>query len=451
MSTTQFPTELLASASHVRIETPDLDGLLRGKIVDVRKFSHAKSHIMFPEAYLSFTIAEDLTGEGIGSPDTGYGDMIIQPDWSTACKLPGRESVVTVMCDGFTKSGEEHAIHPRSVLKRVVRDAAADGFESIMGAEFEFWLFRVDEASEAALRDGRLSDLTPASRQANGYSLARWPDCAEYFDDLLAVMDALGAPIETVLTETAAGMFEAALAPQPALQAADAAARFKLVARELAAKHGLIVSFVAKLDAHQPGSSGHLHQSLLRDGVNVFWNGAQDSLSDEGRSYVAGLLQATQQCGVVMAPYPNSYRRFKREFFAPESASWGFDNRNACARAISLDEKSARFELRRPGADLQPYLTIAASLAGGVHGIREGLVAPAESTGTCEPTPGSELSTNLADAVHLFSNSRFAKEALGAGLVEAYSQLRLTELQAWQDLAASTIPDWELKRYLEVV
>lgn len=296
-----------------------------------------------------------------------------------------------------------------------------------------------------------MSELTPSSRQPHSYSLARWPDCADFFDNLLAAMEQLGTPIETVMTEMGQGMFEAALAPLPAVAAADAAARFKLTAREIAAHHGLLVSFIAKLAVGESGSSGHIHQSVSRDGENLIWGGEQGTISTIGENYLAGLLRATTECGVVMAPFPNSYRRFSREFFTPDSACWAHDNRHACVRAITLDAKSARFELRRPGADFQPYLTIGACLAGGLWGIRNGAKPPPVATGSCEPEPGTELAGSLAEATEIFAQSEFAREIFGDALVDAYAALRTEELRSWERLNGARIPDWELARYLEVV
>lgn len=445
------PPGLLDDASLVRLETPDLDGLLRGKFVTASKFVPTPSAIMFTEAYLALAVRDEVAGGKIGSAESGYGDLVLRPDWSTATPAPGTDGVVTVLCDGYTKAGESHPVHPRSLLRRITDELAADGFEAKFGVEFEFWVFRVDDATREALRDGRMSDLTPSSRLGNSYSLARWPDCADYFYDLCAAMAALGAPLEMVMAEMGQGMFEAAIGPLPPVEAADAAARFKLMARELAAKHGLLVSFMAKLKAGESGSSGHVHQSLTHDGENVIWNGQEGTLSTLGEHYLAGLLKAIRECGVVMAPFPNSYRRFNREFFAPDSASWAYDNRLACVRAITHEKKSSRFELRRPGADLQPYLTIAASLAGGRWGLRTEAVPPAASVGACEPSPGSELATTLPEAIALFDQSELARESFGDDLVDAYVALRSLELDTWTDLNNSNIPDWELARYLEVV
>jgi glutamine synthetase len=445
------PEGLLETAERVRIETPDLDGNLRGKLVDADKFRPARSHVMLTEAYLSLTVGEEIAATGIGSPETGYGDLILHPDWSTARPAPHHDGLISVLCDGRTKEGGVHPVHPRSVLGRIADDFAAEGLEAKFGVEFEFWIFRLDERSRAALEEGRMSELTPSSRLAHSYSLARWPDCADFFDDLLAAMGQLGAPIETVMTEMGQGMFEAALAPLPPVAAADAAVRFKLTARELAARHGLLVSFIAKLSMDQSGSSGHLHQSVTRDGENLIWGGEQGAISAIGGNYLAGLLRATRECGVVMAPYPNSYRRFGREFFAPDSACWAHDNRHACVRAITLDAKSARFEQRRPGADMQPYLTIGACLGGGLWGIRNGAQPPAAATGSCEPEPGSELAGSLAEATETFARSEFAREIFGDALVDAYTALRTEELRSWERLNGARIPDWELARYLEVV
>lgn len=445
------PDGLLEGAHRVRIEMPDMDGLLRGKYIDPAKFRAGAGPIMFTEAYLSLTVGEELAATGIGSPETGYGDMIAAPDWSTARRLPWNSGVISVLCDGLNKDGTDHLAHPRTVLKRVVETAAQDGFESTFGVEFEFWAFRLDENSRLALAEGRMHDLTPSSRLPQTYSLARWPDCSDFFDDLVASMDAYGIPIETVMTEMGVGMLEAALGPASALEAADRAARFKLAAREIAAKHGLLLSFIAKLRSGDSGSSGHVHQSLQRDGENVFWGGQRETLSETGKQYLAGLLRATRDCGVFMAPYPNSYRRFDPEFFAPNASTWAWDNRHACVRAIAPTQKSARLELRRPGADMQPYLTIAASLAGGLHGIRAGWDAPPEVGGTGQAHPELVLATELADAITVLHDSELARNMLGDDIVDAYVALREAELAAWEGLQNAEVPEWELRRYLEVV
>nr|WP_246344511.1 glutamine synthetase family protein [Conexibacter arvalis] len=377
--------------------------------------------------------------------------MVVAPDWSTARRLPGREHVVAVLCDGLRKDGTPHPAHPRSALRRVERDCAEAGFESCFGVEFEFWAFRLDERADAALASGDVAGLTPLSRLPQGYSLLRWPDCGDFVDDLTATMSAYGVPIETVLTEIGDGMLEAALAPGTALEAADRAARFKLGAREVAARHGLLLSFIAKLRPSDQGSSGHLHQSLLRDGRNAFWDGAPERLSETGRHYLAGLLHATHECGAMMAPFPNSYRRFDPAQWAPCEAAWGFDNRNACVRAITTGAGGTRFEQRRPGADLQPYLAIAACLAGGLHGIRERLEPPPEADKLGRGEEARTLDRELVDAAATLRASRFARETFGDELVELYAATREAEAEAWTRLRDGQIPPWEIKRYLEVV
>lgn len=445
------PSELLDGATHVRIETPDIDGNLRGKLVLASKLAGG-SLPMFPEAYLALGAADDeLVEQGLGAPETGYGDMLIAPDWSTARRLPGREHVVAVVCDGLRKDGSPHPVHPRSVLKRVAGECAADGFESRFAVEFEFWAFRLDAETRAALASGRADDLTMLSRLPQGYSLLRWPDCGDFVDDLTATMAAYGVPIETVLTEMGRGMLEAALSPAPALEAADRAARFKLGAREVAARHGLLLSFIAKLRPSDQGSSGHVHQSLLRDGRNAFWDGAPERFSDVGRHYLAGLLRATHDCGAMMAPFPNSYRRFDPSFWAPCEAVWGWDNRSACVRAIAGSEGGARLEQRRPGADLQPYLTVAACLAGGLHGIRERLEPPPPGDAHGHADGAVVLDRDLTAAAETLRRSEFARAALGDELVDLYAAMRDAEARSWARLRDAEVPPFEIKRYLEVV
>jgi glutamine synthetase len=433
--------------SRIRIETPDLNGALRGKYVAVEKLATGKP-LAFPEVYLALAVDDEVI-EGVPLSDaaTGFPDVLVAPDWDTLRAVPGEEGVAAVVGDGVQRDGSRHPLHPRSVLRSVVDRVGADGYEGVVGVEYAFWAFRCDEASDLARRAGDVAGMTPLSFTGQGYSLLRWGDHAEFAADLDRTTRAFGLPIETLMTEIGNGMLEVALAPAPALEAADMAARFKVIVRDVARRHGLFVTFMAKLLPGEQGSSGHLHQSLLHHGRNAFWGGSEGTLSDAGRHYAAGLMRATRECASFFAPFPNSYRRYVPDMWAPLQLTWGWDDRTSSVRAITLSEASSRFEQRRAGADLQPYLAIAACLAGGVDGILRG--ADPGPPGT--PVANSDLPTDLVTAAGLLRESEFARDWLGDGIVDLYVASREAEHRSWQQLFKANIPAWEVRRYFEVV
>jgi glutamine synthetase len=365
--------------------------------------------------------------------------------------VPWEQGLAAVLCDVRTKAGEALGVDPRNALRRACDRLAAAGLDARFGTEYELYVFHLDEAGERALREGRVRDLVPISREWQAYSLFRFADKAPFIADLTRWMEAYGCPIEAISTELGYGMIEVALAPAPPLEAADRAARFKLGCKEIGRRHGFLVSFIAKWDLAQSGSSGHLHQSVLRDGKNAFWSG-QDSLSETGRQYLGGLLELSPELSAFMSPFPNSYRRYIPDTWAPTNASWGHDNRNACVRVITVAEPSTRFEHRRPGADLQPYLSIAACLDAGLHGVRERIEPRPESPGRAYDDANAPLfPTSLPEAVELLRGSRLAREWYGDLLVEHYAVSREAEQRAWEGVRDRQVPEWEAARYLEAV
>jgi glutamine synthetase len=436
----------LGDVRQVRVETPDLNGFLRGKYVAVDKLRSGKP-IALPEVYLALDVDDDAVPAPISEERTGYPDILIAPDWTTARAMPGEPGVVAVLGDGLTADGRRHPQHPRSVLRAVVDRAAAHGYEAVFGVEYEFWVFRADPDSDAARRTGDVSGMQRLSHTRQGYSLVRWADHAAFVNDLEASSRAYGVPIEALLTEIGNGQLEAALAPAPALTAADMAARFKVLVRDVARRHDLYVTFMAKLIPDEQGTSGHLHQSVLADGRNAFWDGAPGRLTDAGLSYTAGLLRATRECAAFFAPFPNSYRRYVPGYWAPLGLSWGWDDRNSSVRVISLSAPATRLEQRRSGSDLQPYLAIAACVAGGVDGI----LANADPGPPGEPSASGPLPANLPEAAELLRSSALARDWLGDALVDLYAASRDAEQRAYDELARAQIPAWEIRRYFEVI
>jgi glutamine synthetase len=267
-----------------------------------------------------------------------------------------------------------------------------------------------------------------------------------------------GVPIESMSTELGYGMLEVAIAPLGPLEAADAAARFKLGCKELARRHGMIASFIAKLDMQQSGSSGHVHVSVRRDGEPRMRDGL-GQLSDAGRRCLGGLAATAVETSVFMTPFPNSYRRFQPGLWTPVNTTWGHDNRNACLRAITVSDGAARIEHRRPGADLNPYLAVAACVDGCRHGLEEQLEPPAEATGRAyDDERASSLPADLPTAIEALRGSSPARAWYGDALIDHYVLSRVAEQEEWSKIAAESpaehgdqVPDWELRRYFELV
>jgi glutamine synthetase len=260
---------------------------------------------------------------------------------------------------------------------------------------------------------------------------------------------AFDVPLEGFHTETGPGVYEAAIAVEPGLAAADRAALFKVAVKEIAARHNLTPTFMAKWNATLPGSSGHLHQSLSRteDRESLFSGEAADGgMSGLMRQYIAGLVANLPELTAIYCPTINSYKRTVPGAWAPVNATWGVDNRTTAVRAIPGGKKSTRVELRLTGADINPYLAMSASLAAGLDGIERKLELPPPSV-NAYATDAAPLPSSLGDAVRLFRQSRVAREWLGEEFVDHYASTREWEVRQYQ----KAVTDWELARYFESV
>lgn len=437
-------------ARRIRVEIPDTDGNLRGKYVDAGKLAKGKGTTLSDVFYV-LSIQDDVFDAPITSPETGFPDMVAMPDWSTLVEIPWEAGVLAVICDVFGKDGEPFPVDVRRPLRLAQERMTADGFDGLFGVEFEVFLFHDSPAGDEALRASRPRDLVPVGREWQAYSLFRFADHGTFAHDLIEKLAGYGVHLEAFSTELGYGMVEASLAAATPLAAADQAARFKLAAKEIARRHGMLISFIAKWDTAQSGSSGHLHQSLSVNGENTFRSGPGE-LSDIGRHYLGGLVATAREVSAFMSPFPNSYRRYVPDTWAPPNPSWGHDNRNACFRVITLDASSARIEHRRPGADLNPYLSIAACLDGGLHGVRERIEPPEESPGRAylddrlEPFPA-----DVRAAAAALRASSLARTWYGDALVDHYAVSREAEAGYWEAIRDRQVPDWEVRRYLETV
>ena len=446
-------------ATRLRVEVPDVNGLLRGKLVPAEKLLDGKSAGISDVIYCLTSADEVFENPNFTSNDTGWPDVMLVPDWRTLAPVPWERGLAAVICDVVTQAGEPLALDQRRALLGAQHRLEQSGWSGTCGAEFEFFLFAYDEAGRCALREGRPRDLAPVGAAQQAYSLIRWPDVSGFAEDLFRDMAAYGVPIDSMSTELGLGMFEVAISPLAPVAAADAAARFKLGCKELARRHGYVACFVAKVDMAQSGSSGHVHFSVLRDGRPCMREGL-GQLSDIGRRCLAGLEACAAETSVFMAPYPNSYRRFQPGLWTPTNATWGHDNRNACLRVITVSDAAARIEHRRPGADLNPYLSVAACADGCLHGLEHDLAPAPEAPGRAYADDrAAALPADLPSAIDALRQSELARRWYGDALVEHYVLSREAEAAEWRNAVPAgaesdlveQVPDWELARAFELV
>ncbi len=435
--------------SRVRVEIPDNDGNLRGKYAAAAKLAKGKGATLSDVFYV-LTHRDDVFESPLTGVSTGFPDVVGMPDWSTLVPVPWDRDLSAVLVDMYTKAGEPLEVDPRLQLRKAVRRCEAAGFQALFGVEYEIYLFHGGEEGDRAIREGRPRDLRSVGREWQAYSAWRFEDMHEFVADVTDQLRVYGVEIEAWSTELGYGMVECAITPLPPLRAADSAARFKLAFKEIAKRHGLVASFIAKWDMAQSGSSGHLHQSLVRDGKNLIGGGVMDSLSEIGRHYLGGLIACSRELSAFSTPNVNSYRRPSPELWAPTNASWGYDNRQACVRVITIDQGSARLEYRRPGADLNPYLSIASCLDSGIHGVLNRIEPPAPSVGPAfDDSTVPDFPATLDDAADELDRSRLARDWYGDAYIDHYVASRRAEAGFVRQLANAQVPTYEISRYLE--
>lgn len=425
----------------IKLGVIDIDGILRGKYISREKFESAvKGGLGFCDVIFGWDMADVLLDNvRYTGWHTGYPDAHATIDVATRRHIPWEPNTDFYLLDLVNTDGSPLPFAPRNVLKRVIAQAQAAGLEPYFAAEYEFWLF--DETAHALHEKGfrGLKNLTPGMF---GYSVVRASSQTPLVHDLLDQLRDFDCEIEGLHTETGPGVYEAAIAVDKALAAADKAALFKTAVKEIAQRHGLSVTFMAKWNASLPGSSGHLHQSLWREGKNAF-----AGESAVMASYIAGLAEHMPALMALYCPTVNSYKRTVPGTWAPVNATWGVDTRTAAIRSLPGAGKSARVELRLTGADINPYLAMAAALASGLDGVARGLSPGAPVKNAYDAAGARALPRDLEEAARALEASEFARSALGTEFVEHFVATRDWE---WRQFSKA-VTNWELERYFEAV
>lgn len=435
----------------VKIAFTDIDGILRGKYISAEKFlAVAESGLGFCNVVFGWDAADvAYDNASYTGWHTGYPDTPARIDLATFRKLPWEEDVPFFLGDFWTGEGEPSPVCPRQLLKKVLNDAEGAGYTPIFSQEFEWFNFAETPQSAAEKGFKGLQPLTPGMF---GYSILRSTLKNSFFTDLFELLKKFDVPLEGLHTETGPGTYEAAITHSGILEAADRAVLFKTAVKEIAYRHGIMATFMAKVREDLPGCGGHVHQSLWDATVkhNRFYDEAdENNMSALMRSYLAGQLYCLPYILPLFAPTINSYKRLVEGAWAPTTLTWGLDNRTVAIRALPGGKKSSRLETRVIGADVNPYLAMGACLASGLYGIRNGLElkqSSVQGNGYLDKSNGT-LPGTLYEATEKMKTSAIATELFGEGFVQHFAATREWE---WRQHLKS-VTDWEYRRYFEII
>ena len=429
-------------SGRVKVAVADIDGVLRGKYISSEKFlSVAKSELGFCAVIFGWDMADQAYDNASYTGwHTGYPDAKVKLSLSSFRKIPWENDLPFFLGEFIDDDGNPLEICPRQLLQKIIAQATESGFEAKCSQEFEWFNF-AETSKSFAEKEGR--NLTPLTPGMFGYSILRSSERNDFFSALFDQLQQFDIPLEGLHTETGPGVYEAAIAYSGALMAADNATLFKTAVKEIAYKHGILASFMAKVNENLPGCSGHVHQSLWCGNINLFYDATQpNQMSKTMQHYCLPHILP------MVAPTINSYKRLVEGAWAPTTVTWGNDNRTVALRTLTGGSKSCRLETRVVGSDTNPYLALSACLASGLYGIKNqlSLQAATEGNGYRDESHG-RFPKSLDDANQAMKNSAVAKEIFGETFVTHFTQTRDWEVRQF----AKVVTDWETKRYLEII
>jgi glutamine synthetase len=390
---------------------------------------------------------EPLPGYRYASWDTGYGDFRMIPDMTTLRWCPWLDKTVMVLCDiADEETGEPVEVSPRQILKRQLERAAEMGYTIKTGSELEFYLFR-DAYDDIA--DSGYKLLRPSSTYIMDYHMLQTTKDEWVIRQIRNGMLAAGIPIEFSKGEFGKGQHEINITYSDALTTSDYHVLYKHGVKEICAANNVAATFMAKWTMAEAGSSCHMHSSVWNaDGTeSLMWDGsATQHLSETARYYLGGLMASAREMAWMYAPFVNSYKRYQLGSWAPTAIVWSRDNRTCGFRTVG-EHKGFRVEMRIPGADANPYLGYAATIAAGLNGIANKIEPPEMFVGNAyEAKDVPRVPTSLHEAIDAFKDSKVAREAFGDFVFE---HLLNTAVQEQVTFDNSTVTDWELARYFE--
>lgn len=427
----------------VLLAMTDMQGRLQGKRLHAAYFldevvghgSEACNYLLAVDVEMT-----PVDGYAVSGWSQGYGDFVLRPDLDTLRPIPWLPGTVLVVSDVLWHDGSPVVQSPRQILRRQLDRLAERGLTAYIGTELEFVVY-ADTYEQAAAK--RYQGLTPANGYNVDYSLLGTSRVEPLLRAIRLGMAGAGLAPESAKGECNLGQHEIAFRYAEALKTADQHSIYKHGAKEIAAAQGMSLTFMAKPNQRE-GNSCHIHFSL-RDEEGRPVMAEHDRLSPLGEQVLAGLLATTAELSVLYAPNINSYKRYQAGSFAPTALRWGRDNRTCALRLVGHDH-SLRVEHRSPGGDVNPYLAIAALVAGALHGMDNELPLEPVFTGNAYEDPAAaRMPATLRDALLRWESSAVAREAFGDAVVEHYGHAAQVELAAYD----AAVTDWELVRGFE--
>jgi glutamine synthetase len=423
----------------IRVLYPDLHGVARGKEVPIAEFDDVIEKGL---CFCAAVMGTDLRNTPVVGGDQGYRDLIARPDMSTMTTLPWEPGVASCLANLEPAPGGAPIPDPRGTLRRAVDDLRAIGFDPIVGPELEFFLVQLDPAGAHGIR--RRID-----QPSMVYTVGPQADPGGIVREMTEALGQLGLEVLATGHEFMNSQYEINLRQTDALRAADRAFRLKSAVKDIAARHGLVATFMGKPFNDQGGSGAHLHLSLNRDQRNAFdAPGDGAGVSAELRAFTAGVLAHAAGLMALLNPTINAYRRIRPDSLAPTHANWGWDNRTTFVRIPPERGGATRLEIRVGDGAANPYLAIAAALAAGAHGVRDGLAPPPPVDGDAYRADreliGSALPASLDAALDALERDTVLQRALGPQIVETFLAVKRFEVErhrAW-------VSDWEIAEYL---
>ena len=426
----------------VECAVPDIAGVARGKAMPASKFAELKA--MHLPVSIFF---QGITGDYVdfeGDQDYTEGDMMLVPDLATMREAPWAKSpTAQVIHDVLWQNGSEVEYSPRNVLKRVLRLYEAEGWQPIVAPEIEFYLTKPNPDPDYPLeppigRTGR------AGTSLQSYALSGVDEYTEIVDDLYDFAEAQNLEIDTIIQEGGTSQLEINLIHGEPLGLADQVFYFKRTLREAALKHGNYATFMAKPMEDEPGSAMHIHQSVIdkKTKQNIF-SDKDGKPTPLFYGFLGGQQMFLPKATCLLAPYVNSYRRLVPSGSAPVNVEWGYDNRTTGLRVPVSPPEARRVENRLPGADTNPYLVLAASLACGYLGMKRGL-KPRDAISGSAYSSTDRLPQGLLDAVAEFQDCTDLCEVLGSGFSALYRHIKIAEF----DNFMRVISPWEREHLL---
>ncbi|HDZ57900.1 MAG TPA: glutamine synthetase [Pseudomonas xinjiangensis] len=432
----------LAGVSEIECVTPDLNGVPRGKVMTVQGFLDDRRLQLARGVLLQCVMGGYPAPEYFGGDD---GDLVLRAVPDQVHVLPWAESPrALAICEAVELDGSPSGLSSRALLQRVTNRYAERGWQPIVATELEFFLFDphsdVNQPFQPPVGlDGRREVGNAA------FSVSSNNGLRPFFAQLKLGMAELGIPRDTFMHEMGVSQFEINFVHGDPLMIADQTFLFKHMLHEIALQHGLIAVCMAKPLAQVPGCSMHIHQSIVEKGQgrNIFTDPHTDAPTNSFTHFIGGLQACLSELTLLMAPHVNSYQRFCNTYASPNNLCWSHDNRMAGLRIPASDPVSRRVENRLPGADANPYLAIAASLAAGLHGIEHKLEPSEAVQGEFEVAEQLTLPGTLHDALQRLERSTLSRSLLGEEFIEGYLACKRLELNHF----LNEITPWE-RRYL---